>query len=170
MIRQTFLNQMVVVVIGLFVSSCGPGQFLGPTITPSPTFTPTLTLTPTLTPPPTPTLTPTSTPTSTPSPQASFIILDVAINSGALGIVIQDEDTHGNKLDVFNVGLDCLQQAFYIEDETGTRLECAHVTNETDKPNRIGMIFIGDALSLEHQYQLIIPGIPPIELQPRTAS
>jgi len=46
------------------VSACGPGQFLGPTITPSPTFT----LTPTITPNPTSTPTPTLTPSPTPVP------------------------------------------------------------------------------------------------------
>ena len=44
----------------LFISACGPGQFLGPSLTPAPTNTPTQT--PTLTP------TPTQTPTLTPTP------------------------------------------------------------------------------------------------------
>lgn len=48
--------------VSLLISSCGPGQLFGPTLTPTPTFTPTPTVTPT------PTNTPTSTSTSTPSP------------------------------------------------------------------------------------------------------
>jgi len=58
---QRPVQSLIFIVISLLASSCGPGQFLGPTITPSPTFTPT----PTITPSPTPTLTPTITPTST---------------------------------------------------------------------------------------------------------
>ena len=60
----------LVLLITLAVSGCGPGQLLGPTITPSPTatLTPTLTPTPTSTPTLTPTATPTSTPTLTPTP------------------------------------------------------------------------------------------------------
>lgn len=55
-------------------SGCGPGQFLGPTITPSPTLTLTPTITPSTT--PTPTLTPTRTPTPTitPSPTSSCLL------------------------------------------------------------------------------------------------
>ena len=53
--------------ISLLISSCGPGQLFGPTITP--TFTATLTSTPTLTPTVTPS--PTITPTLTPSPTAT---------------------------------------------------------------------------------------------------
>jgi len=72
MIRRMLSYQLGCVVISLLVSSCGPGQFLGPTITPSPTFT----LTPTITPSPTPTLTPTRTPTPTitPSPTSSCLL------------------------------------------------------------------------------------------------
>ena len=68
MIRQRFSHQLILFVISLLVSSCGPGQLFGPTITPSPTLTltPTITPSPTLTPTPTSTLTPTITPTPTP--------------------------------------------------------------------------------------------------------
>lgn len=51
-------------VVSLFLSSCGPGQLFGPTLTPTPTITPS----PTVTPSPTLTLTPTSTLTFAPSP------------------------------------------------------------------------------------------------------
>ena len=71
-IRRTSFFLLPIVLISLLVSSCGPRQFLGPTITPSPTFTLTLTITPT----PTPTLTPTRTPTPTitPSPTSSCLL------------------------------------------------------------------------------------------------
>jgi hypothetical protein len=49
--------------VSLLISSCGPGQLLGPTLTPTATFTSTPTLTPTATFTPTSTLTPTPTPT-----------------------------------------------------------------------------------------------------------
>jgi hypothetical protein len=55
----------VFILILLLLTSCGPGQMFGPTITPSPTSTPTFTPTPT--PTSTPTFTPTPTPTPTPS-------------------------------------------------------------------------------------------------------
>jgi hypothetical protein len=56
----------------LLLTSCGPGQLFGPTLTPTPTVTstPTITLTPTPTSTPTATftITPTSTPSFTPTP------------------------------------------------------------------------------------------------------
>jgi hypothetical protein len=52
--------------LALLLSSCGPGQLWGPTLTPVPTATSTPTTT--LTPMPPPTSTPTSTPTATASP------------------------------------------------------------------------------------------------------
>jgi len=57
-----------VLMISMLLSGCGPGQFLGPTITPSPTST----LTPTITPSPTPTQTSTPTITVTPTPVCSI--------------------------------------------------------------------------------------------------
>jgi len=68
MIRQCLSRQLILVVISSLVSSCGPGQLFGPTITPSPTatLTPTVTPSPTLTPTRTSTPTPTITPTQTP--------------------------------------------------------------------------------------------------------
>lgn len=66
--HQWISRQLILAVISLLVSSCGPGQLFGPTITPSPmpTLTPTLTPTSTITPTPTSTPTPTITPTPTP--------------------------------------------------------------------------------------------------------
>ncbi|MHB1355860.1 MAG: hypothetical protein ACYCZF_07765 [Anaerolineae bacterium] len=67
---------LLVLVLGLVVSGCGPGQLLGPTLTTTPTrtLTSTPTATRTLTPTPTSTHTPTntSTPTITPSPTATL--------------------------------------------------------------------------------------------------
>jgi hypothetical protein len=56
---------ILLLIIGLFISGCGPGQMFGPTKTPIPTLTstPTSTATPTLTPSTTPTITPTATST-----------------------------------------------------------------------------------------------------------
>ena len=62
------------ITISFFLSSCGAGQLLGPTITPTPTSTntptATSTQTPTITPSPTNTFTPTPTATLTPIPAA----------------------------------------------------------------------------------------------------
>lgn len=54
----------ILLVVFLTVTGCGPGQFLGPTLTPTPTNT----LTPTATNTPAPTPTPTRIPTRTPIP------------------------------------------------------------------------------------------------------
>ena len=66
------------VLMALLVSACGPGQFLGPTVTASPTvtLTPSPTQTPTETPAPTDTLIPptaTPSPTRTPEPQTLLL-------------------------------------------------------------------------------------------------
>ena len=160
------LSMMIhIVILSIFISSCGPGQLFGPTFTPTTTLTPTSTPTSTPTLTSTATLTPTSTFTPTPEPHPAFVVIEAAISGDAFGIVIEDKDTNGNMLDVLTVGLDCLDQVFYIQDETGARLECTNVTTETDEPNRIGMIFTG--ASSEHHYQLVIPGVPPIDLEPR---
>lgn len=66
----------IVLAFSILLSSCGPGQLFGPTLTPTPTptltntptFTPTLTFTNTLTSTPTFTLTSTLTPTLTSTP------------------------------------------------------------------------------------------------------
>lgn len=68
----------------LSLSACGPGQFLGPTLTstPTPTLTPTVTLTSTPTLTPTATLTPTLTPTFTPTPVLVSVVKDAILYSG----------------------------------------------------------------------------------------
>ena len=69
--KQRILG-ICILTVSLLISGCGPGQFLGPTITatPTPTLTSTLTNTPTSTQTPsaTPTITPSPTPTPTPTP------------------------------------------------------------------------------------------------------
>ena len=60
------LFKTLLLVIFLTVTGCGPGQFLGPTLTPIPTDTPIPTLTATSS--PTPTQIPTTTPTATARP------------------------------------------------------------------------------------------------------
>lgn len=56
-------------ILSVLLSGCGPGQFLGPTVTPTATMTPIPTATPTPTKTSTPTSTLTPTPTPTPVPQ-----------------------------------------------------------------------------------------------------
>jgi hypothetical protein len=63
---------VLVLLLSLVVSGCGPGQVFGPTLTPTPTFTPTKTNTPTPTKTPTPTNTPTFTPSPTPIPPSEI--------------------------------------------------------------------------------------------------
>lgn len=73
----------VFISVSVLLSSCGPGQLFGPTITLTPTTTPTATNTPTatftITASPTFTLTPTSTPTLTPTP-LSAIFMTMFVN------------------------------------------------------------------------------------------
>ncbi|HSL43714.1 MAG TPA: hypothetical protein VK897_09800 [Anaerolineales bacterium] len=61
---KTLFKTGLLLVVFLATTGCGPGQFLGPTMTPIPTDTPT----PTATSSPTPTFTPTIAPTVTPRP------------------------------------------------------------------------------------------------------
>ena len=71
---NTRIIVMCILALSLLISGCGPGQLLGPTLTP--TSTQTLTLTPTATsshtPTPTATSTPTNTPTDTLTPTITF--------------------------------------------------------------------------------------------------
>jgi hypothetical protein len=143
------------------ISGCGSGQLFGPTVTP--TSTATATATPTNTPTPLPTFTPTPTASPTTSPTPSFVVLKSAIGGEALGIVvIRNTDTNGNELSLIDVFFDCRDQVFYVVDETGSRLTCIEVTDNTDQPNQIAMMFRG--ASSQHNYQLVIPGNPPIDI------
>src|SRR5688500_9117996 len=84
--RMDMHNQKFIIlafVLSMVLSSCGPGQLFGPTVTQTPTATSTVTITPTatptLTPSPTITSTPTSTPTLTPTP-LSAIFMTMFVN------------------------------------------------------------------------------------------
>ena len=81
---NTKISAILVLVTSLVISSCSPGQLLGPTVTP--TFTKTLTPTATNTPTNTPTSTPTKTPTSTPTPTPTLPI-DIPTPQEGKGIV-----------------------------------------------------------------------------------
>jgi len=91
---QKSLRLLSLLLISLLLSSCGPGQFLGPTITPSPTPT----LTPTITHTPSPTATSTPTPTPSPTPVPPTVLGELMDTEGAIiGAEIkltkyQDED------------------------------------------------------------------------------
>lgn len=84
---------VLILIISLILSGCGPGQFLGPTITPSATITPTPTLVPTSTPRPTFTPRPTATevpPTPTPASMGE------AVGYKTIEITLLDMYRHDN--------------------------------------------------------------------------
>jgi hypothetical protein len=64
----------------LVITGCGPGQLLGPTLTPTATLTPTPTHTPTATLTPTPTSTPTPTITPTPTNTPTITLTPLPTN------------------------------------------------------------------------------------------
>lgn len=68
--------------LSIFFSGCGPGQVLGPTMTPTFTVTPTYTKTPTFTPTNTSTPIPTNTSTPLPTSTATPTITPTAVGSG----------------------------------------------------------------------------------------
>jgi hypothetical protein len=85
------LNRRLVVVallLGALSAACGPGQILGPTVTPTATSTPipTATLTPTATPPPT------AIPTATSIPTPASI--GASVPYGSLRITVVKVDRH----------------------------------------------------------------------------
>lgn len=69
-------SRLFFLLLSFILSACGPGQFLGPTLTPVPTITPT----------PAPTLTPTLPPTATSAPQPKLGITDQELVSFAEGL------------------------------------------------------------------------------------
>jgi hypothetical protein len=75
--KKAKLIVVCVFLLSVFLTSCGPGQFLGPTVTPTNTVTPTQTNTPMPTNTPSPTNTPTPLPTLTPTiePASQFSLL-----------------------------------------------------------------------------------------------
>lgn len=121
------------------------------TSTPAPTNTPA------------PTLTSTPEPTVTPAPH-SLVVIKSTISGNLLGVLIQNTDSEGEALDTMGLGFLCLMQGIYAVDENGMRLECVQVTDATDSPNQIAIIFSG--ASSERQYQLVRGEDAPIALFP----
>jgi hypothetical protein len=84
----------VAAALGVVLTACGPGQFLGPTLTPVPTST----FTATSSPLPTATYTPTSTPTRTPTPTMTLTPTPAAVGQsvpyGSLEITVLKIDKH----------------------------------------------------------------------------
>ncbi|MGD0174961.1 MAG: hypothetical protein ABSC61_11145 [Anaerolineales bacterium] len=74
---------LLILVMSLVISGCGPGKLFGPALTPTPTITPTQT--PTITPSQTPTQTPS--PTSTPVPP--FIVDKTGLTIDGIAIPLQ---------------------------------------------------------------------------------
>lgn len=112
---------------------------------------------------PAPTLTSTPEPTATPAPH-SLVVIKSTISGNLLGVLIQNTDSEGEALDTMGLGFLCLSQGIYAIDENGSRLECVQVTDATDSPNQIAIIFSG--ASSERQYQLIRGEDAPIALFP----
>ncbi len=122
---------------------------------PAATPLPTATATPTMT--PAPTLTPTPTQSS-----HSLVVIKSTLSGGLLGVSIQNIDSDGEQLDTLGLGFLCLSQGIYAVDESGSRLECVQVTDATDNPNQIAIIFSGASSS--HKYQLVRGEDSPIDL------
>jgi hypothetical protein len=116
---------------------------------------------------PAPTNTPAPTPTPTPSPH-SLVVIKSSLSGDLLGVIIQNTDSDGEKLDTMGLGFLCLSQGIYAVDESGSRLKCVQVTDATDNPNQIAIIFSG--ASSEHQYQLVRGEDSPIDLFPEPVS
>ncbi len=118
---------------------------------------------PTATAPPTATPAPTLTPAPTQSPH-SLVIIKSTLSGDLLGVLIRNTDSDGEQLDTMSLGFACLSQTIYAADENGSRLECVQVTDATDAPNQIAIIFSG--ASTGHQYQLVRGEGAPIDLFP----
>ena len=122
--------------------------------TPAPTATavpPTVTSAPTLT----------STPTQS---SHSLVVIKSMLSGDLLGVLIRNTDSDGEQLDTLGLGFLCLSQNIYAVDESGSRLECVQVTDATDAPNQIAIIFSG--ASPDHNYQLVRGEDSPIDLSP----
>ncbi len=92
------------------------------------------------------------------------MVVKSTISGNLLGVLIQNPDSEGEALDTMGLGFLCLSQGIYAIDENGLRLECVQVTDATDSPNQIAIIFSG--ASSERQYQLIRGEDAPIALFP----
>jgi hypothetical protein len=127
---------------------------------PSSAPAPTATVQPMITPAPTLTQSP------TPSPH-SLVVIKATLSDDLLGVLIQNTDSDGEPLDTMGLGFLCLSQGIYAVDESGSRLRCVQVTDATDTPNQIAIIFSGAAPG--HTYQLVRGEDAPIDLLPENA-
>jgi hypothetical protein len=93
-----------------------------------------------------------------------LVVIKSTLSGNLLGVLIQNTDSSGEALDTMGLGFACLAQGIYAVDESGTRLECVQVTDATDSPNQIAIIFSG--ASSEHKYQLVRGEDAPIDLFP----
>lgn len=125
-----------------------------PITTPAPTST---AMPPTMTPSPTLTSTPTQSP-------HSLVVIKSTLSDNLLGVLIRDTDSDGEQLDTMGLGFLCLSQGIYAVDESGSRLECVQVTDATEGPNQMAIIFSG--ASPDHKYQLVRGDDSPIDLFP----
>lgn len=121
------------------------------------------------TPLPTATLVPTNTPTPTftqtpAQPPHSLVIIKATLSDNLLGVLIRNTDSDGEPLDTLGLGFLCLSQSLYAVDESGSRLECVQVTDATDAPNQLAIIFSG--ASPDHEYQIVRGDDTPIDLFP----
>jgi hypothetical protein len=110
---------------------------------------------------------PASTPAPTPTPTLlphSLVVIKSTLSGDLLGVLIRNIDSDGEKLDTMGLGFLCLSQGIYAVDESDSRLKCVQVTDATDNPNQIAIIFSG--ASSEHKYQLVRGEDSPIELLP----
>lgn len=177
MIRQRLSYKFIFLILALSISSCGPGELFGPTITPSPT----LTFTPTLTPTPTSTLTPTPKPTFTPSRTpipgiGSPIIIDdasIQIKSATLGIepptgYYLRSSSHVLLSVDFSISGDIAYKDLVIIDENGyeSSLEILTIaiTSSGDVSSKITLYYA--VMKNAHQFSLRLPDGQLINLMP----
>lgn len=112
-----------------------------------------------------PTMTPTPAPISTPAQAShSLVVIKSTLSGDLLGVLIQNTDSDGEKLDTMGLGFACLAQGIYAVDENGSRLKCVQVTDATESPNQIAILF--SEASVEHKYQLVRGEDAPIDLFP----
>ncbi|KAA0258724.1 MAG: hypothetical protein DPW18_19765 [Chloroflexi bacterium] len=132
---------MMVGFLTVLVVGCAPAAASAPTATTQPTLT--------------------QAPTQSPH---SLVVIKSTLGGDLLGVLIQNTDSDGKALDTLGLGFMCLSQAIYAVDENGARLECVQVTDATDSPNHIAIIFSG--ASSDHKYQLVRGEDAPIDFFP----
>ena len=104
MCKRKLTSVIFLCAMSLLITSCGPGQILGPAFTTTPTSTFTPTPTATFTPTATPTNTPTVTPTATPTPRPSVFgtLVDMETDSPLVGarVLLCKVDSEGTQCTV----------------------------------------------------------------------